>query len=163
MTSIIASALIAGWGYGNFLAEPAPPKPPTAPPAVVLPVSAPPVVAFTNLTPGVRYFTPATPPPRCKCDSCECNASPPVVNAPMPPPSMPPEVAPIAPKAARTRPRPPPAAPVRYRLADATGQIWDHTDPAYLSNFVASRNAARAYASPAYFSGASACSTGRFR
>jgi hypothetical protein len=49
--------------------------------------------------------------------------------------------------AAATKPpaSPPPISPKpkRYRLTDASGQTWEHTDPAYLSSFVEALNNAR--------------------
>ena len=39
-------------------------------------------------------------------------------------------------------------APTAYQLADSTGQIWQHTDPAYLSSWVAARNATPAPQAP---------------
>jgi hypothetical protein len=64
-----------------------------------------------------------------------------------------------------TPPAPPPAStrPTLYRLADATGQTWEHADPAYLSSFVATRNAsAMTYFTTPAFSAAQ-CATGRCR
>ena len=67
-----------------------------------------------------------------------------------------------------TSPTPPPASarPSLYRLADATGQAWEHADPAYLSNFIAARNASAAATftcntAPAY--SAAQCAIGRCR
>lgn len=79
----------------------------------------------------------------------------PGVPAPAPPP-VPPAIArpaeppaPIPPAALKqSAPPPPPPAPTIWRLADATGQVWQHTDPAQLSAFVADRN--RWFAHPAY-------------
>ena len=56
--------------------------------------------------------------------------------------------------------------PTLYRLADATGQSWEHADPAYLSSFVASRNVSAASTftySTAPATSAAQCVTGRCR
>jgi hypothetical protein len=85
------------------------------------------------------------------------NPSPAGAAAPEIPAIPPPAVSPEAPKAhvapaarpreeAAARPTPPAAAanraatPALWRLADASGQVWEHTDPAWLKTWVQSRN-----------------------
>ena len=80
--------------------------------------------------------------------------SPVVAGAPAPAPTSPPQT-----QSASTR-------PTLYRLADATGQSWEHADPAYLSSFVASRNVSAASTftySTAPATSAAQCATGRCR
>lgn len=70
---------------------------------------------------------------------------------------------PVAPPIVQT-PSAPVAPPARYRLADATGQVWEHADRAGLEAYVAARNAQLAAPAPPqvrYFSAPSSCSTGR--
>lgn len=49
--------------------------------------------------------------------------------------AIPPSVAPPVLAARRSG-----ASDLRYRLADATGQVWEHADPNWLQSFVASRD-----------------------
>jgi hypothetical protein len=51
-----------------------------------------------------------------------------------PPPPMAPTTKPAA------APPPLPPAPTLYRLSDASGQVWEHSNPAYLSGFIEDRN-----------------------
>ena len=51
------------------------------------------------------------------------------------------EPEPKAPSPSTMAPAGPPARPtLRYRLADARGQHWEHADPEYLRKFVVERN-----------------------
>lgn len=56
-----------------------------------------------------------------------------------------------------------PARPALFRSTDASGQAWDHADPAFLSRFIEDRN--RSLAAPATYSyqpgRSSRCSNGR--
>lgn len=144
MISIFALAALGPWSYAGFLSNPNPPDPTPAPPAS---------------TPAI----PAPVGPRPKPPV-------PVPDAPKPPVPVPvapkrPVVTPAAPKAPvvpRVDPAPAPAAPARYRLADAGGQAWEHADPVYLRGFVDARN--RSLAPQIFWSwppGASRCVGGR--
>jgi hypothetical protein len=110
MISLLAATVVGSWTYAGFLAEPAP----TPAPAPAAPVASVRTVAEALLE---RTKEEAPPAP---------NPNP----APAPAPATKPEAT------------PPPIAPspTRHRLTDATGQIWEHTDPAYLARFVATRN-----------------------
>ena len=74
---------------------------------------------------------------------------PPPVSPPSEPPAAPaPQPAEVEPAAAppppplASKPDPAPASPAGtlYRLADASGQVWEHADPTWLQEFVLDRN-----------------------
>src|SRR4051794_562854 len=92
---------------------------------------------------GPRYAyappLPAPPPPGPLPAQFPPGRGPP--RAPYPPPCGP---TPPSPPAAA-----PPAPPAVYYLADSTGAVWQHADAAYLSSWVASRNADLARQAPA--------------
>ena len=75
-------------------------------------------------------------PPRSQAMQPAVAAAPPV-----PAPSRP-QAALLAPVPPTTPPvgAAPSANPIRYRMADQGGQLWEHTDPAILQPFVAARN-----------------------
>lgn len=56
---------------------------------------------------------------------------------------------PQSPAVPGARPAPIPA-PVRYRLADASGQVWESVDPAALAAHVQNLNQNRAWSAPIY-------------
>ena len=75
------------------------------------------------------------------------------------PASAPTEPSPTAPLVAPANPPPPsmpdpgpanPAPAPLPRAADASGQVWEHPDPAFLARFIESRNRSFAPGSPAY-------------
>lgn len=111
MTSILALAALGSWTYAGFLAEPTP-APPAPPPA-----SAPsrPIEPEKILEPAPK------PGPQ---DPFE----------PEEEPEEEPEKQPEAPPASTA------TSPTRYRLADASGQVWEHSDPVNLQSFVEARN-----------------------
>ena len=63
----------------------------------------------------------------------------PVIPPPPEPPPRPP--APPAPPTPPPAPPTPPPAATRYRMADISGQVWEHDDPDVLRAFVLQRNA----------------------
>ena len=138
MTSILALAVVGSWTYAGFLAEPTPAAPKLPPPAA----------PGLPKPPAIDPETATEPEPKP-----EPNPGPepePKATAPEPPPAPP-----------STSIPPPP--PLRYRLADAAGQAWEHDDPAFLRRFVETRNRSFPprinYSAPTYR--ASRCVTGR--
>ena len=107
-----------------------------------------------------------TPPP------ASAPAEPATIEADEKPAEAPPS-APAKAPATRAAASPPPIAapPTRYRLTDASGQTWEHGDPATLSSFVQARNhslASYSLVPPATFTSfpaqdyrSSRCSNGR--
>jgi len=141
MTAIIALAALGSWSYAGFLEEPGGVQPAPQPPAHA---------------PAPAPETPSPSPPR----------RPEVPEAPPAPPPLPPPPAETSKAPApRAEVVAPPAAPARYRLADASGQVWEHPDPGQLRSFVEGRN--RSFAAPAYYQAAtvrySSCANGRCR
>ncbi len=147
MTSILAAAALGAWSYSGFLAETAPNGPPSPPP------------------PSVPAPRPPAPGPSPLPDPPKIDEEP--ARRPSPPPASRPAEA-ARPGPAATPPPPvaaPPAVALRYRLADASGQLWEHADPDALRAFVRARNqawSAPIAASP-YFFGPSTCASGRCR
>ncbi len=151
MTALLALATLAPWSYSGFLGEAgaAPSRASGRSPAAAIP-SAPtepsPDPGFPP-NPGVaRYTEPAAP-----------RVGPPPLAARteprLDPPALPPK-----------RGTPAPASGV-YRLADGSGQLWEHADPATLRAFVEARNRGffvRPAAHPAP-SGLPTCASGRCR
>lgn len=87
--------------------------------------------------------------------------TPPAIIAPAPPPAVAPEPTPEPSK-------PGPAARQRYRLTDASGQVWEHEDPVTLQGYVLDVNRRFAPSAPVYsysypfqFRSSSACAGGR--
>lgn len=77
---------------------------------------------------------PAVIVPPCQGSRCDGVCRPPVRPTPQAPAKILPAPA-----------MPPPApAPVLYRLADATGKVWEHEDPAWLRTWVGRVNASMA-------------------
>ena len=140
MTSILALAVVGSWTYAGFLAEPAP-APPVLPPA-----SGPlhPAAPTRPASPAIDFGPTMKPEPEPEPET-----------EPKAPAAEPP---PVPPSASIPSPAP------RYRLADSSGQAWEHADPEYLRSFVETRNRSfaprnRYYSAPAYRS--SRCTTGR--
>ena len=109
-------------------------------------------LAEPSPTPGPE----PTPPPASApvVPAPEAKAKPAVASRPEPP-ALP---QPPATKPAASSP-PIPPSPTSYRLSDASGQSWEHHDPAYLSSFVEARNRSTAsyyQASPATYTYTSA-------
>jgi len=114
MTSLSIALLALAttpWTYAGFVADPAPPSPPPAPAVIPAPPAAP-------STPSVSPT--AAPEPATT-----------TVVPPIPP------ILPVPPVVAAVAPTP---HPVHYRLADVSGQLWEHADPAALQAFVQDRN-----------------------
>ena len=135
MFTILLLTAIDGWGYEGFASEPGP-------------------VPQTRTTPETKPAAPPAPPA----------VPPPVVPPPPPATTETPKAKPSAKAVAPPPPRAaaPPVVP-QYRLADATGQVWQHADADWLRRWVASRNAAvrpvTTYAGPR--ATAPACANGR--
>ena len=138
MTSILALAVVGSWTYAGFLAEPTPAAPKLPPPAAPgLPK--PPTADHPDATlPEPKLGPNPGPEPEPKATAPEPPPAPPSASIPPPP-------------------------PLRYRLADAAGQAWEHDDPAFLRRFVETRNHSFLprinYSAPTYR--ASRCVTGR--
>jgi hypothetical protein len=116
VTLLIVVAALGGWSYDGFADEPSRPAPAApAAPAPTVPADPP---------AGRKPPTPA-----------------PVVEARKPQPTAP--AVPAAAPPPRASVIPP--APTRWRLADASGQAWEHTDIDALRRWVAGRNAALSY------------------
>jgi hypothetical protein len=133
---LIVAAALGGWNYGGFAEDPTS----SLPPPRVTP--APPVPP----DPPAGRKPPTPSPivaPRTQRELAPALSAPPI---PRPTNGIPP-------------------APTRWRLADSSGQVWEHNDLAGLRRWVAERNAALAYAAawsdrgrrPATFGG---CSSG---
>lgn len=146
MTSILAAAALGAWSYAAFLEEPGPtlaPTPPLSAPEVPAPPSAPRPSPADPDGPGGRAPLAAQgsvpkPPEAAR------------VERPAAPPPAPPAV---------------PAPPLRYRLADASGQVWVHPEAEALRAFVEARN--RGFAAPIVYPtliyGSPTCASGRCR
>lgn len=116
MKLLVVAAVLAHWNYGEFVADPPAPKPSAAPH-------------------GTAAHAPAVPPPASapeRHDTAPAGAS-----------SRPPAGTAARSEAAPAALTPHPAL---WRLADSSGQLWEHADPAYLSRWVAERN--RSLAAP---------------
>lgn len=143
MISILAASFLGTWSYAGFLAEPgSSPSPAPAPAAATAPVAPTAPAPMPPATPG-----PIAPAPALAAKSAE------TIRPESESPTPHREKAPATPPAAA----PPPTAPrpTLYRSTDASGQTWEHPDPAYLSSFVEARNrsiAAASYAAPATYS-----------
>jgi len=144
MTSILAAAAIGAWSYAGFLAEPGP---------------TPPSPSFPAPSPSGPVIPPAPVPPSIDREP----ASPPAA----------PARGPVARPQDPARPGPPAGPPpvagrpaaARYRLADASGQLWEHADPDTLRAFVQGRNQAWLIplATPFFSHGPATCASGRCR
>jgi hypothetical protein len=115
MMSTLALSVLGTWSYAGFLAEPSPtPVPsPTPAPAPKLP---PAPSAPIPLEPEQPLIPAEAPRQAYLCPPKAPAKRPPVSSSPILP------------------------SPTLYRLADASGQTWEHPDPAYLSGFVEDRN-----------------------
>ena len=101
---------IQAWTYAGFLAQPTSPSPP----------------------PPTRPAQTVVTPDRL------AESKPAVGITPNPAPPAPP---PVSPPATGDAPGLGHAVgPTTYRLADASGQVWEHPDPAWLREYVAGRN-----------------------
>ncbi len=104
-------AALGPWTYAGFLAEPSRSPPPAS------------SLAFPRI--DLRRYEVAPP--------MTTRVVPKVTSRPEPPQQKKRESAPpVAPSL--------PVEAIRYRLADATGQVWEHSDPAWLQAFVVDRN-----------------------
>ena len=126
MKLLFFAAVLANWSYDGFVADPAKPQPNAPQESAVAPASPAP-------KPEPAATTIKTPEPSPRTPSAE--AKPAVAK-------------PAIAKPATVRAAV--AAPVRWRLADSTGQVWEHTDPDWLSRWVAERNAQVAYSAVYY-------------
>ena len=120
LPAVFTLIAVSSWTYAGFLARPTPAPTPAPTPTPAVPTGSP-------------VSGPATPPP-----------APPVVVGP---PTVAPKAASSSPDPSPPGPEPteedPPSSPTeprRYQLADVTGQVWEHTDPAWLQEFVRDRN-----------------------
>ena len=104
-------AALGPWTYAGFLAEPSPPPPPASSLAFPRIDLSRYEVAPPSTAPVVPKATPRPEPAR----------QPKLPSAPPVPPSL-------------------PVQAIRYRMADGTGQVWEHPDPAWLQAFVVDRN-----------------------
>ena len=151
MIATLALSVVGSWSYAGFLSEPSPNRTP-APEPTPAPASAP-------IDPAPDFDLEAEENP------CPESPTPPTC-----PPSAPATKPPADPPKAASK-------PTLYRSTDASGQTWEHPDPAYLSSFIEARNRSFAsysqampasypyassytYASPSPYR-ASRCSTGR--
>ena len=110
---VFTLAAVSSWTYPGFLARP------TATPA---PIPTPPPAVPT----GSPASGPANPAPLVE------------VVPPVDPPESPPN--PPAPEPTGEDPAHAPTEPRRYQMADIGGQVWEHTDLAWLQEFVRDRN-----------------------
>jgi hypothetical protein len=119
-TLIVAAALAAPWSYGGFAGDLEDGRIPsvTIVPRSKRPNSLEGIIDFRANSPAQQSEGRATSPAR---------SSPGIARS-----------ASAVPKVATEA-----ATPTLYRLADASGKVWEHTDPAWLRRWVESRNAAR--------------------
>jgi DNA segregation ATPase FtsK/SpoIIIE-like protein len=120
MQLLIVAAVLANWNYGEFVSDPIKPRP----------------VALQEHPADSQSpaFTPV--PPTASASAPTQEATPPAAPA-----------AQHSPENTVTAREPSPALtpqPMLWRLADSNGQFWEHADPAWLSRWVAQRNASLA-------------------
>ena len=119
MTSLtIAMVAVTTWNYAGFMADPPPPVPP--PPAVIPAPPTPPI------PPGSFAPTLNLPAPSSQVVQLTRH-----------------EAKIVVPPAAAAPPE-----PTRYRMADRSGQVWEHADPAVLQAFVEAQNARMVFPQP---------------
>ena len=155
MILVLIATLVGGWRYEGFEADPAPPAP-----VVPKPVPTGPVVPRRPPTPApapVPAPPPDPPPASIKPgverdgdgdDDLDIEEGNPTEPTSVAPPKIAPKPATVAkampPRTVNPKSRPRVVAPPRptsWRLADASGQVWEHTDPNHLRRWVAYRNA----------------------
>ncbi len=120
MKLLIVAAVLANWNYGEFVSDPIKPRPV----AVQEHPAASPAPAYTPV------------PPTASASAPRRKVTPPAATATQHSPEN-------TVSARELSPTPTPQ-PLLWRLADSSGQFWEHADPSWLSRWVAQRNASLA-------------------